>query len=297
MNTRQIEAFRAVARIGTVTGAAAVLNISQPAVSRLLAHLESQVRLQLFARSKGRLHLTPEGIAFLGDVDRHFTGLDELNQAARRIAEHGPGNLRIVGFPSITSSVLPKALALHLARHPDASVSLDTDTTDRIVSRISVGAYDLGFTAGFVSEGFTVDSQVISSKPWVCVMPANHRLGEQANIELSDLVGESLIGFSPGMSLRQHVDRVFMLADIEPKYRVAAQTIESMCALVAEGCGIAIVHPYATHIAQIFGLKTAIVATTQTLDLLAVTPRSPSKVHLADEIVQAVQVIAAEPVS
>ncbi len=94
MNPRQIEAFRTVTRVGTVTGAADHLNISPPAVSRLITHLESDLGRALFTRRKGRLHLTPEGAAFLREVDRHFMGLDALTEAADRIAEHGPESLR-----------------------------------------------------------------------------------------------------------------------------------------------------------------------------------------------------------
>lgn len=291
MNPRQIEAFRAVARNGTVTGAADLLNISQPAVSRLIAHLEAQAGLALFTRSRGRLQLTPEGTAFLREVERHFTGLETLAQAARRIAEHGPEYLRIVGFPSITSGILPKAIARHLERHPNAQVSLDTDTTDRIAPQVGAARFDLGFAAGGAPDGLSVQSQVIASRPWVCVLPPDHALADRTSIDLVDLDGESLVAFSPAMSLRQTVDRMFHLADVRPNYRVAAQTIESMCALVSEGCGVAIVHPYATHIAEIFGLRSTVVADADKLDLLAISPQPPLRTHIVDELIEDVAAI------
>lgn len=295
MNTRQIEAFRAVARAGTVTGAAGLLNISQPAVSRLIAHLESRVRLKLFTRSKGRLHLTPEGMSFLREVERHFTGLDSLAQAAQRIAEHGPESLRIVGFPSITSGVLPKAIARHLVRHPNAQISLDTDTTDRIAPQVGAARFDLGFATGSAPDNDDVQTRIIASRHWVCVVPPDHRLASRTNIEMADLRGEALVAFSPAMSLRQHVDRMFAVADISPGYRVAAQTIESMCALVAEGCGLAIVHPYATHIARIFGLNPTTVVNAAKLDLLAVTPKPPLRSRIVDEVIEDVEDILLRP--
>jgi hypothetical protein len=60
MNLRQIEAFRAVMVAGTVTGAAARLRISQPAVSRLISQLERTTKLALFVRSKQRVYPTRE---------------------------------------------------------------------------------------------------------------------------------------------------------------------------------------------------------------------------------------------
>jgi len=289
MNSRQIEAFRAVARVGTVTGAAELLSISQPAVSRLIAHLEAQLRMALFARSKGRLQLTPEGLSFLREVDRHFSGLDALAAAAQRIAEHGPESLRIVGFPSITSGALPKALARRLQRHPDAQITLETDTTDRIAPQISAGRFDLGFVAGPMPDTPEVEARIIASRPWVCVAPPSHPLAARAGIEAEELDDAPLVAFSPSMSFRQNVDRLFAARNARPRYRVAAQTIESMCALVAEGCGLAIVHPYATHIARIFGLKTIPVAGGATLDLLALSRTPPFKPRIVDEIVDDVR--------
>ncbi len=285
MNPRQIEAFRAVARIGAVTGAAEQLHISQPAVSRLIANLESRTGLELFARRKGRLRLTPEGEAFLREVDRHFKGLDALAEAAHRIAEHGPANLRILGFPSITNGVLPQAIARHLTRHPDVQISLDTDTTDRIAPQVAASQYDLGFAAGGAPEGLAVHARVIASRPWACVVPRGHALTGRDSIHAADLAGEALVGFSPSMSLRQAVDRLLADADVSPSYRVAAQTIESMCALVAEGCGIAVVHPYATHIAHVFGLGTTVIADADRLDLIALTSEPPFRPRIVDELI------------
>lgn len=291
LNARQIEAFRAVARAGTVTGAAAALNISQPAVSRLLAHLEDQLGFDLFARSKGRLQLTPEGVSFLQEVDRHFTGLDALAGAARRIAEHGPETLRIVGFPSITNGVLPKAIARHLARHPQTQISLDTDTTDRIAPQVLAGQYDVGFAAGGANDDLPADVRVIASRPWVCVAPPAHRLAARSSVPAAELADEALVAFSPNMTLRANVDRLFAASGVSPDYQVAAQTIESICALVAEGSGVAIIHPYATHIANTFGLRSIAIEDAASLDLAVITPKPPFRPRIVDELVDDVEAI------
>ena len=65
------------------------------------------------------MQLTPEGAAFLEEVEQHFIGLGNLRAAAHRIALHGPGSLRTVGIPSVTSGALPRAVTQLLADHPD----------------------------------------------------------------------------------------------------------------------------------------------------------------------------------
>lgn len=289
MNSRQLEAFQAVARTGTVTAAADMLHISQPAVSRLLSHLEMQLSLALFTRHRGRLHLTPEGSAFLREVDRHFVGLDSIESAARQIATHGPGNLRVLAFPSLTSGVLPVAVAKFLEAHPGTTVTLDTDTTDRISARIDAGAYDVGFTAGDAQVGSALDAHAIESRPWVCVLPATHPLADKPRLSMRELTREPMIGFSPGMSLRDRIQRLFSDHGLSPTYILSAQTIESICGLVQSGCGTAVIHPYATHVARSRGLVSIPLAETATLDLVGIKPQRPSTPRIVDEFVEMVR--------
>lgn len=289
MNARQLEAFRAVARAGTVTAAAEALHISQPAVSRLLAHLELQLSLQLFSRTQGRLRLTPEGSAFLREVDRHFVGLDSIELAARRIAEHGPGSLRILGVPSMASGVLPLAIAEVLTQHPETAITLDADTTDRISAAVESGAYDVGFTMGMVSQEHAVEARIIASRPWVCVFPQEHQLASRSRVSLSELDPKTLIGFSPGMSLRTRIDKIFSLSGLEPNFALSAQTVESICALVAAGCGGAIIHPYASHVARMHGLSTATLDNPAVLELTVITPQVPAQARFVDEFIGVVE--------
>lgn len=207
-----------------------------------------------FSRAQGRLQLTPEGAALLKEVERHFSGLESIRLAAHRIAEHGPGSLLIVGFPSMTSELLPRAIAELLTRHPDTA-TLDKHTTDQIAASIGSGHYDVGFTAGAISQGRTLGTRIIISRPWLCAFPASHRLAQRAQISLRDLTGEALVGFSPGMSLRAQTDQMFTKSGLTARYALYAQTIESMWALVATGCGAAIINPYAKHVARMHGLS------------------------------------------
>lgn len=286
MNERQIEAFRATAHAGTVTGAARALNISQPAVSRLLSYLEQNLDIALFDRKHGRLQLTPEGAAFLEEVEQHFVGLENLRTAAHRIALHGPGSLRTIGIPSVTSGALPRAVTRLLADHPTITVTVDTDTTDRITPRVESGAYDVGFTTHPVPPSSTVETRVLVSRPWVCVFPPGHHFTGRGQIKLKELGQEPLVGFSPGMSLRERLDREFAAREVFLTYKVSAQTVESICALVARGGAGAVIHPYATHVARMHGLQTITVDEPLSLDLVVVTPPKLAKSSLVQECIE-----------
>ena len=93
MRYRQLEAFRAVMRAGSVTQAAEMLNVSQPAVSRLIACLEQDVGFPLFRRRRGRLQPTPEADFLLGEVERAIANLDHVAQIADDIRKRRTGHL------------------------------------------------------------------------------------------------------------------------------------------------------------------------------------------------------------
>jgi DNA-binding transcriptional LysR family regulator len=81
INARQVEAFRAVMVTGSMTSAAELLGVSQPAVSRLIRDFELAVTFRLFARRGNQIAPTPEAVSLLSEVERAFVGL-------ARIAEH-----------------------------------------------------------------------------------------------------------------------------------------------------------------------------------------------------------------
>ena len=295
MNGKQLEAFLVVARTGTVTQAAKLLHSSQPAVSRLISRLESQVRLTLFRREHGRLHLTAEGSALLQEVQRHFTGLEAIKHAAQRIAEHGTDSLRIVAFPSLCSDILPRAIAEYLHKHPDTAITLDTETTDRIASTVETGAYDIGFTAGSGAKGEAVSTQIIDSRPWICAFHPQHPLSTRKAVTVEELSTVKLIGFFSGMSLRAQVDAVFAKHGVQANYVIAAQTIESICGLISVGCGSAILHPYAANTATLRQLSTVPLDDQARLDLIAVTPRL--SLHTANEFTSIVETLCGQSCS
>ena len=95
LNFRQIEAFHAVMLAGTTTGAAQMLRTTQPSVSRLLAQTQQATGLRLFDMERGRLRPTREAKDLFDTVQRHFVGLERIEDrvaAMRRSDSSAPGS-------------------------------------------------------------------------------------------------------------------------------------------------------------------------------------------------------------
>ena len=100
MRLRQIEVFHAVYSSGSITGAAALLNVSQPSVSKVLAHAEQQLGYLLFDRVKGKLIPTPEAHQLFVHVKAVYKDINRLRHVATNIKTAGAGRIRVAGTPA-----------------------------------------------------------------------------------------------------------------------------------------------------------------------------------------------------
>lgn len=241
---RQIEAFRAVMTSGGVTSAAAMLHISQPSVSRLIADLEYSVGFALFERRGGRMFPTGEARALFEAVRRSFVGLDLLEQAARRIRAHPMGTLRLAALPALAVTLLPGVLKRFSERHPDVKVTVEVLGQRAIEDRIFLGQADLGIgVAPAPREG--VRSTTLARADYVCAIPAGHPFAERQEIGMADLAGVAFVGpMHEADDLWHGIDDAIAEAGIAMKRTWESQHSLTMYAMVEAGLGVAVVEPF-----------------------------------------------------
>ncbi|MFV3077128.1 LysR substrate-binding domain-containing protein [Niveispirillum fermenti] len=251
---RQIEAFRAVMMSGGVTAAASLLNISQPSVSRLIADLEHSVGFPLFERRGGRVHPTAQAETLFEAVQRSFTGLDLLAQAARRIRAHPVGTVRIACLANIAISLLPPVLHAFRRQHPDVKVTVEAVGQHAIEDRVFLGQADLGIgVAAPPREGVRADLLVRAD--YVCALPAGHRLADRSAIAIADLAGEAFVGpMHEADALWNGIDAALAAAGVNVERHVECQQSLPMYAFVEAGLGLAIVEPFTARLYRRLGL-------------------------------------------
>ena len=121
MKVRYIEAFRAMMECGTVSAAARALRISQPAMTKLIAQLQSELDIVLFEAQGGRLAPTAEAHALEGSMNRAWRGVVELKEAAEDVREKD--RLFVRALPRLLASVGLQALHPEDLRPQPAGVS------------------------------------------------------------------------------------------------------------------------------------------------------------------------------
>ncbi|MDG5497468.1 LysR substrate-binding domain-containing protein [Niveispirillum sp. BGYR6] len=269
---RQIEAFRAVMMSGGVTAAAAMLSISQPSVSRLIADLEHAVGFQLFDRRGSRMHPTKQAETLFEAVQRSFTGLDMLAQAARRIRAHPVGTVRLAVLPTFAITVLPPVLADFQALYPDVKVTVEVLGHRGVEDRLFLGQADLGIgVTAPPRDG--IRTELLARAHYLCALPPAHRLTAQEVVRITDLAGERFIGpMHEADALWNGIDAALLAAGVEPVRMLECQQSMPMYAYVAAGLGLSIVEPFSARLYRRLGVVTRPVAPVISLDFTFLEP-------------------------
>lgn len=268
LNSRQIEAFRAVMLSGTTTAAAAMLHTTQPSISRLLAQAQAATQLKLFDVQKGRLRPTHEARQLFETVQRHFLGLERIEHDIAIMRKSGTGSLRIGCTPALGLSVMPRVVHAFSTRHPEVHVNLQTIGAHHLREGLLHGLYDLVLTTTAISHPH-LSAHILHRGSAVCVVHPTHALAGRKAIHVRDLRGQRLLNLNTDDEIQQQFQQVMEQHAVEASATVETTYSATICALAAEGAGIGIVNPY---VASVF---------THALKVLPFTPRLPVEVCMA----------------
>ena len=239
LSPRQLEAFLAVVEHGTMTRAAHMLEISQPAVSRLIADLTEALGFALFDRRDGRLAPTQEARLLLPDVKRSLALLGRISETGRNITQRTAGHLRITCLPGFAVSHLPGVIARFVQERPGVSVTLEPDRPERILEWMVGEQFDLGITDGFGGHP-AVESERIDIRT-VCIFPEGSPLARKSVIRPRDIAGDKLIHTRRESTFYQALHDAFQAEGMNIKTFIESRQFTTACELVRHGLGVAVI--------------------------------------------------------
>lgn len=239
-NIRQIEAFNAVMKGGSVTKAAEMLFVSQPAVSKLVQQFESSCGFALFTRGQGRLLPTPEARRLFSETQTFMTGVERIENCARAIRENERGEISVTAFPALGMRVLPQLLAPFLADRPDLRMTILCQNSPDVFHSMAARSADFGISL-VPTQAPGVICRPFLDMTMLCALPGQHRLATRKKINLADLDGESIITLGRDDQSQRVVVEALARAGASVVPRAQVQMAESACVLVSEGFGFAIV--------------------------------------------------------
>jgi DNA-binding transcriptional LysR family regulator len=240
----QLRYFIAVAERLHFGRAAAALHISQPPLSRAIRSLEASLGVALFARTRRRVELTPEGARLLEEARRTLAQLQRVVLELRGMAAGEQGRLRI-GFVSLADfGVLPGLLKAYKAARPGVALALREMLSPEQAAALMAGELDFGLLLPPLPEAALLEHLVVQRERFVAALPAQHRLAkERGRLAMSALAGESFVmvprGIAPG--LYDIVAGLAARAGISLNIAQEAIQMQTVVSLVSSGLGAAIV--------------------------------------------------------
>lgn len=258
MNMRQLEAFRATIESGSITGAAEILNISQPSVSRLIGDLERSVGFPLFLRVGRGVVATVEARRFFLAVDGMFIGVDRLRELADTIRSTAGGAVSLGVIPAFSQTIMPSAVNEFYCDRPDVRIMISIRNTPEIVDAVRMQQFDIGIV-GRAPPYPGVEVLYQTSFPYVCLLPDSHPLvsdhdAKSGLLDLTTLVEtESFVTFGgvyPDEML--DIDRDLSVK-MQQSSRLSAANMPVAASLVREAGILAIVDPFTAAVAEKIG--------------------------------------------
>lgn len=235
-----LDAFAAVVEHGSLNRAAQTLNISQPALSRKIGHLEETLGVLLFDRKGKKLELNRLG-QLCYEYAVQITELE--SKLLLEIAEHRASFESITIGASLTTlqSTLPDLIALYTRDFPQTDIKAITGKTHEIVSLVREKKVDLGLVAS------DIDSPGLTCVPLfhdhLClVLPSGHKWVEKEAIQITELRELPMILFSKGTWYRILMDELFSRYGVFPDVKMEIDSFEAILRLVST-CNVATLLP------------------------------------------------------
>jgi len=241
VNLNQLRSFFLVAREKSVTKAAELLFITQPAVTMQIKSLEQDLAIRLFNKYGKSLQMTHAGEVMFGYAERVFEIVEEMEYVLRGHAELKHGTLAIGTTRSFAKYLMPDMLSRYQERYPDVKVSLKVGSSQEISDGLMTFQYDLGIIGRLP---FKSNLKVVpySKEPFCLVTAPSHQLASKEEIHLAELKNEPLIIREEGSGSRYAILSLLSSHGVNPFVLMEAESVEFIKEYIMKGKGISFLY-------------------------------------------------------
>jgi len=244
MKLKHLEIFHAVMLTGTLSGAARLLHVTQPAATQSLQSAERQLGYALFSRQKNRLVPTAEALLLHPEVQKLMGQLEAVRRLAEAQKIGAATTLRVLVVPSLAVVQLPMALRLFRQRHKGVSVSIRTLHSREIAQALALKEADVGIVYG-VQAPPGLDAQLLASGRLVCVSRGGVGRGSpSAAVTLAEVLRQPFIRIDERDPLGALLAEQCARAGLLPGGEIVVQTHHTALVLAEQGFGPAVVDSF-----------------------------------------------------
>lgn len=245
LDPHALRVVKAIADAGSITGAAAALGYSQPAISQQLKRLEQRLGVPLVERVGRSVRLTQAGRILARHAPAVTTALDAAAGELAELRGLRAGRVRLVGFPSASPTIVPRLLAELDAHHTGVTVTYLEAEPPEAVEVVREDRADIALTFSYPGDrddphvtsarGLSVTS--IGTDDLLAVLPAGHAAASAEVVDVAALAGEKWIAGCP--RCRGHLLELCARAGFDPHIAFETDNFVAVEGLVAQGIGVA----------------------------------------------------------
>ena len=253
MRLRHIEVINAIRVTGTLSAAAELLNLSQPAVTQILHSAERQLGYALFQRVRGRLVATREALQLYPEMEKLDTQLGAIRKLAENLRGERSDTLRIIAAPALAETLVADAVAEMTLRYPNAHITVRAIYSDQAAVDLALLDADIGILFHNVPHP-AVREELLAMSRLMCIGPPSILPPVNA-IDLAFLGEHALIGPDPDDPIGRLLAQTCRDLGIDVKSTVQALSYHSVMALAARCKRVGIVEAATAQGAEALGLR------------------------------------------
>jgi DNA-binding transcriptional LysR family regulator len=233
---RQLTYFIAAGETGSITLASKRANISQPAISTAISHIERELDVQLFLRHHAQgLSLTPAGRALLRDAKQLLKQAEGLYSAAADISHHMRGELSVGWFSTLAPIVMPELVGSFLKAYPETKIRSSESHQEGLLNSLRRAESEVAITYDLQISDDVVFLPLATLPPYA-LFGASHPLARERTVKLSQLVSLPMVLLDMPMS-REYFLALFIRERLEPNIVWSSAQFDVVRTMVANGLG------------------------------------------------------------
>jgi DNA-binding transcriptional LysR family regulator len=253
LTLRQVEVIRAVMVTGTIAGAADLLNVSAPGISRLVKHTEESLGVRLFERKGGLFVPAAEAAPVFDQINQVFEKMAGLTYALASLKQGRDTELAFASVPSIAQFLAARAVVRIRKRFPDLYIDLNVLKIEEAVD------YLLLERGEFVAISYrfphpSLDFRPLGTGELVAIVPENHPLATARQLSVRDLAKEPVIGVDDSDPYGAITAQPFVIAGISRRLSIKARFAQTVVSLVRHGLGVAVIDEFSVAAVAMPGL-------------------------------------------
>lgn len=244
LDVRHLRLVAAVVDTGSVTAAAKVLHLSQPALSHQLRDVEERLGTELFQRQGRRMLLTGPGKRVLEAARKVVAEVEAAEAEVSQLARPSQGMLRLATECYTAYHWLPGVLRRFTSKHPGVEVRIAVEATRRPVDALLSGELDLGIVSEPVKHRRLTGAPLFEDE-LLAVMAPDHPLAKKAVLQAGDFAREHVLLYSIPLTESTLFQQVLVPAGVTPARVSRVELTEAMVEMAKAGLGVGLLARWA----------------------------------------------------